>query len=156
MKKTLTTLAFAFAIISTSFAQADAAYTRSLKKMFEASGTEQTFETAITQMMGMFKQQMPDVDASLWDDMEKEFLKTSINDLVEMLAPVYIKIKIKYMYMYMTQEDLDEMIRFYQSPVGKKFAKNTPLIMQESMQVGEQWGQQIGVKMEQRLKEKGY
>jgi hypothetical protein len=148
MKKTLTTLAFAFAIISTSFAQADAAYTRSLKKMFEASGTEQTFETAITQMMGMFKQQMPDVDASLWDDMEKEFLKTSINDLVEMLAPVYIK--------YMTQEDLDEMIRFYQSPVGKKFAKNTPLIMQESMQVGEQWGQQIGVKMEQRLKEKGY
>lgn len=148
MKKTLTTLAFAFAIISTSFAQADAAYTRSLKKMFEASGTEQTFETAITQMMGMFKQQMPDVDASLWDDMEKEFLKTSINDLVEMLAPVYIK--------YMTQEDLDEMIRFYQSPVGKKFAKNTPLIMQESMQVGEQWGQQIGIKMEQRLKEKGY
>jgi hypothetical protein len=148
MKKTLTTLAFAFAIISTSFAQADAAYTRSLKKMFEASGTEQTFETAITQMMGMFKQQMPDVDASLWGDMEKEFLKTSINDLVEMLAPVYIK--------YMTQEDLDEMIRFYQSPVGKKFAKNTPLIMQESMQVGEQWGQQIGVKMEQRLKEKGY
>ncbi len=148
MKKTLITLAFAFAIISTSFAQADAAYTRSLKKMFEASGTEQTFETAITQMMGMFKQQMPDVDASLWDDMEKEFLKTSINDLVEMLAPVYIK--------YMTQEDLDEMIRFYQSPVGKKFAKNTPLIMQESMQVGEQWGQQIGVKMEQRLKEKGY
>lgn len=148
MKKTLTTFAFAFAIISTSFAQADAAYTRSLKKMFEASGTEQTFETAITQMMGMFKQQMPDVDASLWDDMEKEFLKTSINDLVEMLAPVYIK--------YMTQEDLDEMIRFYQSPVGKKFAKNTPLIMQESMQVGEQWGQQIGVKMEQRLKEKGY
>ena len=148
MKKTLITLAFAFAIISTSFAQADAAYTRSLKKMFEASGTEQTFETAITQMMGMFKQQMPDVDASLWDDMEKEFLKTSINDLVEMLAPVYIK--------YMTQEDLDEMIRFYQSPVGKKFAKNTPLIMQESMQVGEQWGQQIGIKMEQRLKEKGY
>ena len=65
-----------------------------------------------------------------------------------MLAPVYIK--------YMTKEDLEDLIKFYQTPIGQKFSKNTPLIMQESMQIGQQWGMQLGREVAKKLQEKGY
>lgn len=65
-----------------------------------------------------------------------------------MLAPVYIK--------YMTIEDLKEMKIFYQIPVGKKYAISSPMIMQESMQVGQQWGKKLGEDVIKKLQEKGY
>ena len=116
--------------------------------MFEVSGSEETYTTVISQMFDIFKQQHTEVDKEIWDELEKEFQKTSISDLIEMLAPVYKK--------YLSKEDLTELIKFYKTPTGKKFAKNTPLIMQESMQIGQQWGMQIGQKFEEKLKAKGY
>ncbi|MCP4265050.1 MAG: DUF2059 domain-containing protein [Candidatus Brocadiaceae bacterium] len=84
-----------------------------LKKMFEVSGTEESYKVGITQMFTMFKQQYSSVESDVWDDLEKEFSKTSLNDLTEMLVPVYSK--------YLTLEDLQELIRFAETPVGKKF-----------------------------------
>ncbi|MBQ0736109.1 DUF2059 domain-containing protein [Aquimarina celericrescens] len=148
MKKTFLLL-FAFLIfISTSFAQEDAEYDSVLKTMFEVSGTEESYSTAIKGMFDMYKKQYTNVDASVWDEFEQDFLQTSLDDLVIMLAPIYKK--------YMTKDDLEKLISFYETPVGQKFAKNTPLIMQESMQVGQAWGQKIGQQFEQKMKEKGY
>jgi hypothetical protein len=141
----LTITLFSVAILS---GQVDNDYKATLKKMFEVSGTEDSYKTAITQMIGMFKEQYTDVSAELWTDLEKEFLKTSLNDLVDMLVPVYNK--------YLTQSDLEEMIKFYQTPAGKKFAKSTPLIMQESMEIGQQWGTKIGQEFDRKIREKKY
>jgi uncharacterized protein len=147
MKKIISILALSLAFIAFSFGQAEKDYSKTLKEMFKVSGTEESYQAAIKQMMVMFKQQSPNVDAAIWDEFEKEFSKTSINDLVEMLVPVYSK--------YMTEEDLKEMIKFYQTPVGQKFAKSTPLIMQESMQIGQQWGMKIGQDITTKVKELG-
>lgn len=81
-------------------------------------------------------------------EFEEEFAKTSIDDLTEMLVPVYKK--------YMTKEDLKELIEFYETPVGRKFAEYTPIIMQESMQIGQQWGLKIGQDFERKMMERGY
>ncbi|MEC8831971.1 MAG: DUF2059 domain-containing protein [Bacteroidota bacterium] len=48
------------------------------------------------------------------------------------------------------------MIQFFETPVGKKYAASTPLILQESMQVGQQWGMKIGQDFQRKLQEKGY
>jgi hypothetical protein len=50
----------------------------------------------------------------------------------------------------------EKIIEFYQTPVGKKYAEKTPLIMQESMQVGQQWGMKIGQEFQNKLQEQGY
>jgi hypothetical protein len=42
-------------------------------------------------MFLMFRQQQSDVPPEIWDDLEKELNKTSMNDLISMLIPVYIK-----------------------------------------------------------------
>ena len=44
---------------------------------------------------------------------------------------------------HLTQEDIAALNKFYDSPAGKKMIKVQPLIMQESMAVGQAWGQKI-------------
>jgi len=148
MKKLMTTLFVLTAFAVSSYAQTDDNYAKALKKMFEVSGSEEAYKVAVSQMMSIFKQQSSQVDEALWLELEAEFLKSSLLDLTEMLVPVYQK--------YMTIEDLQAMTAFYESPVGVKYAKSTPFIMQESMQVGQAWGMQLGQKVADRLKEKGY
>lgn len=147
MKRTLSTSILVLSCIAFGFGQADADYKATLKKMFEVSGSQETFKTAVTQMSAMFKQnsQIPD---DVWTDMEKEFLLTSMEQLAEMLTPVYEK--------HLTKADLQQVIKFYETPAGVRFAAKTPLIMEESMKIGQEWGMKIGQQLQQKIKEKGY
>jgi hypothetical protein len=129
-------------------ARPDENYKTTLKKLFRVSHTEETFDAAIKQMFKLYREQQSDIPAEIWTDFEKEMSKTSMDDLVDMLVPVYSK--------HLTIDDLNELIRFYESPVGRKYAEKNPLIMQESMQVGQEWGQKIGEEFAKKLKEKGY
>lgn len=148
MKRSIIPICIFITSIVSGFAQVDASYKASLKKMLNASGTEATFDAGIKQMIAMFKQQKSNVPENVWTEFEQEFSKTSMDELVEMLAPVY--------YNHLTADDLQKMIDFYETPVGKKYAEKTPFIMQESMQVGQQWGMKIGQQVMEKLKEKGY
>jgi uncharacterized protein len=149
MKRIILVLCFALAANVGLWSQeVPTEYTKSLKEFFQLNGTEETFRTTIDQMMDMFEQSRPDVPADVWKKLGDEFNKTSLNDLVEMLAPVYFK--------HLTMADLNQLITFYKTPTGKKFASVTPVIAQESMQVGQQWGMKLGQAMEDKLREKGY
>lgn len=147
MKNVITIISILF-ISNLTYGQNDLEYGKTLQKMFEVSGSEETFNVVIGQMFSMFKDQYTEVEQDLWGELEKEFTDTSMDDLAEMLIPVYQK--------YMTLDDLKELIKFYESPVGKKFAKNTPMITQESMQIGQQWGMKIGENFARKMEERGY
>lgn len=141
------------ALLITSFvfntqAQEADPYKGTLKEMLVASGSMGTFQVAIKQVFNMYKQQKPGVPDEVWGELEGSFSKTSIDDLAEMLTPVYKK--------NLTQSDLQAIIDFYQTPAGKKFAEKTPSITQESMQVGQQWGMKLGKEVMGKLQEKGY
>jgi len=144
--------AFVVVIVLVSFgvssAQTDDKYKATLKKMLSVAGSDASFEIVIKQMFCMFKQQKTNVPDSVWTMFESEFSQTSINELVDMLSPVYQK--------HITMAELNKIIEFYETPVGKKYAEKTPLIMQESMQVGQQWGIKVGEKFQEKLKAKGY
>ncbi|ASB49371.1 DUF2059 domain-containing protein [Alkalitalea saponilacus] len=148
MIKTIFAIVVFFFASITAFGQEDSEYSNTLKKMFEVSGTEASYQTAIKQMISMFKHQYPDVKAEIWMELEEEFLKTSMDELTEMLVPVYYK--------YMSIGDLQDIIKFYESPAGLKFAESTPLIMEESMQIGQAWGMKLGQEFTKRMEEKGF
>ncbi|MCB0648170.1 MAG: DUF2059 domain-containing protein [Saprospiraceae bacterium] len=126
--------------------QTDSEYAKTLKKMFEVSGSEATYQGVISQMVQMFKNQNSALSGSDFDAMEAEFKKTSIYDLAEMLVPVYSK--------HLTMDDLKAIIQFYESPAGKKLASKTPMITQESMAIGQEWGYKIGMEIQKKLEEK--
>ena len=64
------------------------------------------------------------------------------------MVPIYDK--------YYTEEEINQIIAFYNSPVGKKMISTMPLVMQESMAAGQAWGKQLAAKVAQELKENGY
>jgi len=148
MKKTLYIFIFCLCLGGVSNAQVDAKYNKTLKQMFAMTGSEDTYKIAIEQIYERFKQQYPNVNEEVWTEMKDEFANNSLNSLVQMLAPIYNK--------YMTQKDLEGLIEFYETPLGKNFTKNYPLILQESMQMGEQWGMNIQQNFQSKMKEKGY
>lgn len=123
-------------------------YKATLREMMVVSGSDKTFEMVVPQIMEMMRQQLPQVPAEFWEEMEKEMMDTAFNDLVDMLVPIYQK--------YLTQGDLEEVIKFYQTPAGKKLGSSTPHINAASMQAGQEWGMKIGQKIQAKLQEKGY
>lgn len=114
-------------------------YKDALLDMLKSSGSEEAYQTAIDQMINMQKTQNPGIENEFWDKFSAEMKSSSLDDLTEMLVPVYQK--------YLTIEDLKEIVAFYQTPVGKKFANSNPMILQESMQVGQKWGMEMGRKI---------
>jgi uncharacterized protein len=148
MKRLILLVSLISVCVTQSNAQSENSYKATLKKMLEVAGSQESFKAVIGQMFTMFKQQESAVPDSVWTAMESEFLNTSMDELVDMLTPVYQS--------HITESDLAKIIEFYQTPVGRKFAQKTPLIMQESMQVGQQWGMKIGNTFQEKLKAKGY
>lgn len=153
MKRILLLLVLSMCFLS--FAEAKAPqdqpskeYVETLKKMITVSGGDATFKLVIPQMFAMMKQQLPNVPEEFWKTAEEEIMKNIVDDVVGMLAPIYWK--------HLTKADLEGIIKFYETPVGKKMAAAQPTIMTESMKVGQQWGMQIAMKIQGMLKEKGY
>ena len=148
MKKSLLALVLSLSLVTSTFSQVTPEYTQTLTQMLELSGSKQTFAVAIDQMMGIFKQQNSKVPADFWDELTSEFKKTTLEELVEMLAPIY--------YEHLSLKDVKAIVKFYKSSAGKKLAEKTPMITQQSMQVGQQWGRKIGEKIAERLQKEGY
>ena len=61
------------------------------------------------------------------EDREKFEELFNIDEIIERLVPVYDK--------YYAEDDLREIIQFYESPAGQKVMEATPQIMRESMEV---------------------
>lgn len=70
---------------------------------------------------------------------------------MESMFPIYNK--------YYTTDDLKGLIVFYKTPLGKKTIEVMPLLTQESMQVGQNWGaeisQEVGQKIQAKLEAEG-
>ena len=67
--------------------------------------------------------------------------------LVDSLVPVYDR--------NFTTADLGELLKFYQSPVGKRFITAMPNIARESIDVGQRWGFILGQEVAEQLSREG-
>lgn len=104
-------------------------------------------QQVIPQMVGMMKLQYPSIPTEIWDELQKEIELSMSNEFFQMLVPIYQK--------YLTQDDLEAIITFYKSPAGSKMASVAPQISGEAMQTGQLLGMQIGMKVYDKLKDKG-
>lgn len=136
-------------VLSTTlvFSQESSTYKSSLKKMIQVSGSELAYKGIVNQMISLYKQQQSNVPTEFWDEFAAEMNKDAVEQLVNLISPIYQK--------HLTEADLKAVIAFYETPVGKKFAEKAPLITQESMLAGQEWGKQIGVRVVEKLKAKG-
>ena len=116
-----------------------------IRHLLELTGAGSLGLQVIDSMMASFKQNMPEVPEEFWTGFRA---KIKPETLVDLVVPVYEK--------YLAEADVDELIKFFSSPAGKRFVEKQPLILADTMQAGETWGQNLAKEVLEELKKKGY
>ena len=55
--------------------------------------------------------------------------------------PAYIDVTARLYVRHFTLEEMNQLIAFYQTPIGQKMLAKLPSLTRESMQIGQLWGQ---------------
>ncbi|KPA52136.1 hypothetical protein VT25_10775 [Photobacterium leiognathi subsp. mandapamensis] len=101
------------------------------------------------QMTVILKQSKPDINPKAFDIVEEEISTIMdeefvINDSFRtMMYPIYSK--------HFTEDELRKMIEINDTEFGKKLIRVMPLINQEGMLVGQEFGKKLGPKIQQRI-----
>jgi hypothetical protein len=121
MKKTV--LTFAFLLITTlGFSQE--AFKNDVVKYLEVSGQSNTFKMITKEL----STNIPDAKKA---DFQKE-LDSSINELMGKMADMYMS--------EFTHDEIKALLKFYESPVGKKLTDKTEVLYTKGQAVGQEWG----------------
>jgi hypothetical protein len=116
-----------------------------IRKLIEVTGAAQMGQQMADTLMTQLAPAFPSVPAELW----KEFAQMlDPDEMTDLILPLYDK--------HFTLEEIQALAAFYESPAGKKFIATMPALMQDSMAVGNEWGQRKAAELIGRLKERGY
>jgi uncharacterized protein len=124
---------------------ADPQKEKDVRTLLELSGAAKMGQQMFDAVVGQVRKLHPDVPAEFWTEMAKE---VDFDGLITQIVPVYAN--------HFTDDEIKELIKFYESPVGRKLVHEQPAMMQESMGIGQKWGYELSVKVTKRMTEKGY
>lgn len=127
--------------LSLAFASvAQPAKKTSIEQLMQLTGAGDLSAQMMNQMLPAMQQMIPDAPPTFWDTFKQEL---DANELMKMIIPVYQK--------HLSEEDIQAILAFYSTPAGKKLISAQPAIMQESMMIGQQWGQQVFMRAKQKF-----
>ena len=105
-----------------------------IRKLLALTGAEDLGRQMMDGMMKQFE-----TAPNLPPGFARKFREIAMKeDLITMLVPVYEK--------HLQEQDLDGAIVFFESAPGRNMTKAQPMILQESMLIGQQWGQSLAMK----------
>jgi uncharacterized protein len=116
-----------------------------IRRLLEASGAAAAGKQVMDQMMDMFSQSNPAVPPEFWTGLREEI---DMEEFVNMLIPVYEK--------HLSHEDIQGLIAFYESPLGRKMVATQPALMADSMVLGQEWGADLARRVMAKMGEAGY
>lgn len=114
-------------------------------KLLDMMDTEAQVSQMVDLMIPSMQSMAPEAPAKFWTKF-KAGIKS--NDFIEMIIPIYDK--------YFSHDDIKSLIKFYESPIGKKLVKVTPMLTQDSYYAGEKWGEELASSIIKELKKQGY
>jgi hypothetical protein len=140
-------LAVMLAVVSTLFAIKysgnSQTKTDDILKLIKVTNTAQEIERVIN--LSLKENIILNADAYIakWKE------KANYNDLSYELVPLYDK--------YYTHDEIKQLIKFYESPLGKRVLEITPLLSTEAGEIGEEWGKKLAAEVfDDLMKERGY
>ena len=113
-----------------------------IQKTLRLVGMEKLLLQMKGQMFSMFREKMKEVPEDYWKRAEDNF---NTSELIALIVPLYDK--------YYTMEDLKALNAFYESATGQKVLSTLPLITQESMKIGQAWGEEVAKRVEREVME---
>jgi hypothetical protein len=114
-------------------------------KLLRISGSEKLADQIMNAMIPQFQQLIPEIPNVFWIRFSE---KLNIDELLYACIPVYDK--------YYTHDEVKQLIAFYESSLGEKLVEVTPLLTQETMVIGQKWGEKLGQDIVNELIKEGY
>lgn len=116
----------------TAQAAAPAASAAQVRELMDVVGTPHLMSQMMTQMTAIMARALPCVPQAT---LSASFGSQQAQDeLINKMIPVYQQ--------HFNSADINGLLAFYRSPLGQKLVKTQPEIMQQGMQIGQQWGQE--------------
>lgn len=141
MKRLTCAFAISFLAIA-AFAQAK---DDSIRALIALTGSD----TLAVQMMDLMIPQLQELIPEVPDDLWQQFrTQVRTDTFIELIIPIYRN--------HYAESEIQELIAFYKTPLGQKLIKESPAVMQESYDAGQQWGEDIVNELFKMLEEKGY
>ena len=112
-----------------------AATAASVRRLLAVTGATKLMLSTMETMIAGQRQANPQIPAGFWDAFMAHARRDTTR-LLELLVPIYAA--------HLTRSEIEELLRFYLSPVGQRLTAVQPDILRESTLAGQQWGEVIG------------
>ena len=120
-----------------------------IRHLLDLTGSSKLSKQIMDELFSVLKGSSTQVPSSLWDELHAEYdTDLESGKLIDMIVPIYSRA--------FSEDEIKELVKFYESPIGKKVSSSLPQILRESMAVGQQWAGEVMKRIQTRLKEKGY
>lgn len=133
----------------------DPAKVEAIRELLRMTGAEANRD----QLTNTFTQQLISVlqaNNTTLTDRTKTVIRAEVEAVVtEQLRNEKLQMKMHRIYArYFTLEELEGLIEFNKSPIGRKANQVMPVLMRESVSAAQSWSEEIGPIMSQRVKER--
>lgn len=110
-----------------------------VRELLELTGAGKLGEQVSAQMIDSMRG-MPGLDPRFVD----KFAQLARGDeMTEIIVPIYMK--------HFDEPTLKAVVAFYKTPAGQKLIVAMPVVMQESMTAGQEWGKRIAMKVQAEI-----
>ena len=140
MKKNILAIAF---LVFGVFTNAQSSKDVKIAELLETMGSTHAMKTSFEYMIKYYKQNNPQISSEYWDNASKH---VDYDELVQKLIPVYSK--------HFTEQEIVDLLNFYNTSTGKKMIDKMPVILKESMEIGRKWGIELAQKIEKEIPKK--
>jgi hypothetical protein len=100
---------------------------------------ELMIDAMVPSMIEILKRDKADIPEDVIAKFIPEFraeMRKGLPQITELYARVYAR--------HFTLQELQDVAKFYESPLGKKLIAETPLILKETLPIAQQWGEKVG------------
>lgn len=116
-----------------------------VRQLLELTNANAIGQQVIDQMLPSLRRLVPAAPEKFWAAMREKMRQ---KDIAAGIVPIYRR--------HLSARDVRELIAFYRSPAGRKFVSVQPAIVQESMEVGRAWGEEVAREVIAEARAHGY
>lgn len=142
MKTKIIYLMLAFVLTANLIYAADSK-TEKIKKIIEITKMNRSMNEMLDAAFENAKKMYPTVSQKFWTDLKNDVLKNDVKDLNNEYIKIYSR--------YYSESELDELLKFFNSSIGKKMLDAQPKITGDAMKTSMEWGQKVGKKIQDKI-----
>lgn len=124
---------------------ADPKKTAAIHRLLEVTGAIAMGSQMVDQLLAIQAQAQPAIPAQVWADIREEI---DFSEFEPAMVHIYDK--------HFSTAEIEGLLAFYESDIGRSFIEKQPAIVQDSMAAGQAWAIGIQEKLRTKLEKRGF